>query len=223
MRKIALSFATFILWIAQLGQVSAAVMLSNLNSAGNDIQPVFAGTGFAVGFLTGPSCYTLNSVTLEEYGYGGPSPYFHVQLFTLGPIGSVPPPGWAFVPVAELNDAGVDPRGASLIDYTPASPLTLSPNQVYFIGASAGPGGTGNPGLIFASTQTYSLGPDWQMYIAPESNNQWELDPNYNLWVSGSPNGYGLKLEINATAVPEPSLVSMLLVAFVAAARRRRR
>lgn len=224
MRKIAFPVVVFIFLFAQLSQATGAVMLSNLNPAGGDIQGVFAGTGFAVGFVTGPSGYTLDSVTLEEYGYSGPSPYFHVQLFTLGPIGSVPPPGWPLVPLAELNDAGVDPRGTSLVDYTPVSPLTLAPNQVYFISASATAGSSGYPGLIFAPTQTYSLGSGWQMYIAPQSNNQWELDPNYNLWVSASPGGYeGLKLEINATAVPEPSLVSMLLVAFVVTARQRRR
>jgi hypothetical protein len=167
-------------------------------------------------------------VTLEEYGYSGPVPFFHVQLFTGGPVGSVPPPGWPLVPVAELNDAGVDPRpwpgGTTLVDYTPANPLTLSPNQLYWIGASAGPGSAGFPGLLFAPTQTYSLGPGWQMYIAPQSFNQWELDPNYNLWVNESPGGYeGLKLEINATAVPEPSLVSMFLVGSLIVGKGRRR
>src|SRR5215469_16991009 len=102
-------------------------MVFNLDAAGTDIQPVFEGTGFSVGFITGASGYSLDSVEVPEHGYAGPASYFHVQLYSLGPLGSVPPPGWPLIPVAELNNAGTPPLGGdtTLVEYTPGSPLTL--------------------------------------------------------------------------------------------------
>ena len=73
------------------------------------------------------------------------------------------------------------------------------------------------PSVIFASSESYTLGGDWQMYT-DSTFNQWALDPNYNLWIQEAPNGYeGLKLEIDASPIPEPSVVSTLLVALAIA------
>jgi len=146
--------------------VAAAAMVSNLHAAGNDIQPIFRTNGFAVGFLTGAGSYNLDSVKLLEYGYAGPVSYFHVELYSLGPLGSVPAPGWPLVPVAELANAGTVPSGGSttLVQYNPAGPLTLSPSQVYFIGVTGDAGSPGVPSAIFASSESYTLGGDWQIH-----------------------------------------------------------
>jgi len=145
-------------------------VVSNLDAIGSDIQPQFPGMGAAVGFTTGPDTFSLNSVTLALNGYGGPEPHFHVQIYTLGAPGSVPPPGWPLVPYAELFNAGA-PAGATLVSYTPGARATLSPHQTYFVGAMVSTGGPPTS-LIFAASETYTTAPGWQMYVAPESNNQ---------------------------------------------------
>jgi hypothetical protein len=96
------------------------------------------------------------------------------------------------------------------VQYNPGGPLTLSPSQVYFIGVTGDAGSPDVPSVIFASSESYTLGADWQMYVSP-SMNQWMFDPNYNEWVEGAPNGYeGLKLEIDASPIPEPRVVPIL-------------
>jgi hypothetical protein len=196
-------------------------MVSNLDAAGDDIQPIFFTNGFAAGFLTGAGSYNLDSVKLPEYGYSGPVSYFHVELYSLGPVGSVPPPGWPLVPVAQLSNAGTLPSGGTttLVEYHPGGPLTLSPGHVYFIGVTGDAGSPGVPSVIFASSESYTVGADWQMYVSA-SMNQWMFDPNHNEWVEGAPNGIeGLKLEIDASPIPEPTVVSILSVALVIASR----
>jgi len=204
-----------------LSQAEAASVVSNLDPAGGDIQPQFSGMGAAVGFTTGPSTYSLDSVTLELYGYGGPDPYFHVQLYSLGAPGSVPAPGWPLVPSAELFNTGTA-SGATLVSYAPGAPVTLSPNHTYFIGATVSLGGSPTS-LMFAPSEAYNTAQGWQMYVAPQSNNQWKLDESSGLWISGAPSGFeGLKLEIDATAVPEPGSIALGFAALLLISRARR-
>jgi hypothetical protein len=97
MKRVALRLALLVLLAGRSERAAAAAMVSNLDAAGDDIQPIFATNGFAVGFITGAGSYNLDSVKLPEYGYAGPVSYFHVELHSPGPLGSVPAPGWPLV------------------------------------------------------------------------------------------------------------------------------
>jgi hypothetical protein len=229
-------FAAGILLVvgAGTGFAQPTILINNLNAPGpgngniGDIQAVLPGTGYAVGFLNGATPYQLNSVTLEFIGTSLPAAGFGVELYCAGQPGSVPPPGWPFVPYGQLGNPTIDPQPThwpgqtAYITFTPTAPIILTPFSLFWIGASEAANGNNNNGLLFAYSQTYSVAGGVQMYTSASSWNQWELDPTYNEWVPGSPNGYeGLKLELTGTVVPEPGAWALLLAGCAAFAGRK--
>ena len=219
-------FAAGILLVlgADAGFAQPITLVNNLNAPGpgggviGDIETVVPGAGFAVGLLTpSTTAYQVDSVTLEFIGNSLPSAGLGVQIYSFGPPGSVSPPGWPFVPAGVLGNPTINPQPTqwpgqtTYVTFTPTSPITLAPSFGYWIGVSEAANGNDNNGLLFALSQTYTVGGGAQVYSSNTGWNQWELDPNTGQWIEASPNGYeGLKFELTATPIPEPAGLSLL-------------
>lgn len=203
MKSFHTSLLAFTTALAILGSASAATVVSNFGEIGSGGLTITS--GFASGQAlstpaTGPG-WTLDSLTftLRETATGGS---MTVALYSdaSGDPGSL---------LATLT--GASPSGGTFTDYTyiPTSSFTLNPNSTYFVVLSA----TSPSDYEWLETNTAESGdPGWT--IADISRRD----------VGGTPfNGSPLRMEVNATAVPEPSGVLLSLAGLGSLVIRRRR
>jgi hypothetical protein len=102
------------------------------------------------------------------------------------------------------NLSGFAPSAGGLFSYTPSSGLILLPDTFYFI-------------VVTANTLVATGAYDWSAAnFGLDPNNQWWLDNVYFSSTDGSnwaaSRSHIFQLGIYATAVPEPSAISLILL-----------
>jgi hypothetical protein len=108
------------------------------------------------------------------------------------------------------------------VDFSSSTTLSLAPHSAYVIAATEAPNGNDDNALRFGYSESYSVASDWQLYPA-QNDNQWYLDPEFG-WVDESPDGLdGMVLEVNATPVPEPTALGLLVAGAAVISRRTHR
>jgi hypothetical protein len=229
MKRILL-FLAVTLSLVPRSTVQAAAMIYNLAAPGpsggiGDIHGIYPGYGNGVSFQTGADPYVINSVTLEHYNYHGPSSFFHVQVFQVESTPSGP-----VTLCGELGNSAIDPRptqwpgSTTFVNYTPSSPIILTPNTSYLVAASESADSPTYDSLLFAYSISYAATPDWTLYPTA-IHHMWRLTPlsgwpDSGHWALG---GGPLKLEVDASPVPEPSVLAIVSACGAAWAVRKRR
>lgn len=200
--------------IASAQSAGPQAMISNLSQpylgqgAGN-FEGVSVGSGYGFAFTTGSSPYALDAVTLEEMG--GPGT---LQVELLAAQSGV------FSAVDQLGNPTVDsrptqfPGTTSFIDYSPVTPIILSPNTSYIVAAYEPDSGGDDTTLTF-NVNSYSVLADWSVYtgITPTLHYSGPNPPStVSVGTIGQPGQWrrdtadgGLVIEIDATPVPEPN------------------
>ena len=202
--------------------VFAAPMISNLNqlwpgpSMGN-FEAVLPGHGYGFMFQTGSLPFYFNSAVLEEVG--GPGTV-QVSLYTVqgDPLAGRNP---SLVLAGALVNHVVDSRPTqwpgytSFIDYSAANPITLQPNTYYLIAATQPVNGDNNTALTFNFNYSYDVAGDWTVDQAvPSGWTYFGVNPPtspFSGWMPDDSPG-SIKIEVNATPVPEPGSYLVLLL-----------
>ena len=237
---------------AAAGSAQTIPLLYNLDaptpppSLIGDIRTLIPGQGFGVGLTTGATTYSVASLTLEFIGNSLPaSRPLNIQILSFGQAGSVPSPGVPLVPYGQLLNPTLSllqtpwPGSTVFVNFTPATQILLQPNTSYVIGAWEDTTGNDDNGMLFGLSPAYTYSGDVQQPLSDRPK-QYELgpfappplpgEPDYpnNIWVSrGIGGGEAPVLELDVTAVPEPSTWVLLSVAlamtFVVRCRKERR
>ncbi len=188
---------------SRLVQAQGTIYLSNLGQTSAGSNPVGNNSWLAAGFFTGPNAggYTLNSVQLGMTDASGSPSGFTVMLYARsGNITTIVPGN----SLGTLNGS-TDPSTSGVYTYT-ASGLTLSPSTHYYIVLTAGTA-VANGAYDWSFMNTFSYNPDdsWEGSVTLGSNNgsSWA-------WLGGnSPQFDYSQFALNATAIPEPSVLSL--------------
>ena len=205
-------------------------MLSNLgatwpNQGIGDIGLVFSGQSFGMSFQTGNTPYGIDSITLEHFEYSALAAQdFDLQIFRIGNKLPGPNPNvWSVSLLGELGNPVIDPRptqwpgSTTFVTYTPVTTFTLEPNTSYLVAAVRPTDGLGSVNLMFAPG-AYVASDGWSEKGFP-FNSQWA---NWGSgWTLRDP-AYKLKLEVNATPVPEPGSSAVILLGLAVISRQRR-
>jgi hypothetical protein len=185
------------------------VYLSNLDQASIGSLAVGSNSWGAGVFHAGnnPGGYMLNSVELAMANASGNPSSLQVMIYTAGGGGYVP-----FSYVGTLNGS-LDPVTAGVYTFTPAVPITFLANDAYAI-------------VLTSGTAVAGGAYEWS-YGAANSYNPsggWHTPPGglASAWTSstGSPSSWSLhanggafpQFAIEATAVPEPGVVSLIIL-----------
>ena len=202
MKKLIIMFVVTLL-ASRLVQAQGTIYLSNLGQTSAGSNPVGNNSWLAAGFFTGPNAggYTLNSVQLGMTDASGSPSGFTVMLYARsGNITTIVPGN----SLGTLNGS-TDPSTSGVYTYT-ASGLTLSPSTHYYIVLTAGTA-VANGAYDWSFMNTFSYNPDdsWEGSVTLGSNNgsSWA-------WLGGnSPQFDYSQFALNATAIPEPSVLSL--------------
>lgn len=198
--------------------VEAVETISNLMvpSTTGTIGPIHSlgpGQTFAGRFATGADPYTLNIVTLEHLVIGSFVAYppeakqFRLQLYKETGVR-------AFEHVANLGNPVLDPRSTifptatAFFSYTPAAAVVLDPNSTYVVAASTTPDGPGyETHLLFARTHDFTSSAGWQRLRDLSGNFDGGLVTGWRSSDYFEP----LKFAVDATLVPEPSVLNFAI------------
>jgi hypothetical protein len=212
----------FCLGRAAAGPVPAGPMISNLNhlwpgqSMGN-FETVLPGYGYGFMFGTGANPYSLDSVVFQELGGLGT---VHVSLYAVqGDPLAGPNPNLIFA--GTLGNPVIDPRPTqwpgytSFIDYSPVNSITLAPDTYYLIAATEPVNGDDNTALTFNFNDTYDVAGDWTADQAVPSawtyyGSQPPSSPFHGWMYDYTPGS--IKVEVNASPVPEPCSFAVLML-----------
>jgi hypothetical protein len=176
-----------------------------------NIQAVTPDQRFGFGFTGGADPSRLDSVVLEHIDYPGSLQSFAVELYQIngfGPFGSV-----SVSYLGSLGNAVIDsrptqwPGDTTHVRYSSASDLIIEPGNQYMIAALEPADGINQTGLLFAEAGSgYSFSDGW----STTSPYRFFGDSS-GTWISGGFVSSGdLKIEITASLVPEPSMVTLL-------------
>jgi hypothetical protein len=186
--------------------------LSNLGQPSTGGLPVGSDSWLAAAFITGPKAagYSLDSIQLAMTDASGNPSDFTVMLCSNGPIAFAPGP------VLGTLSGSLSPVSSGIYTYTPASNLTLSPGNRYFI-------------VITAGTAVADGAYEWSLAGAPpyDPSSGWVevggvfTSSNGSSWPLPT-DGY-FQFAIAATAVPEPSMLGLLALGGFFLVRHRRK
>ncbi len=191
----------------QVSQAQGIVYLSNLGQTSTGGTTVGSDSWLATQFITGFNAggYSLNSIQLAMADAVGDPGGFTATLYTFG--GSLAGAQYPGVSLGDLNGS-VNPATGGLYTYTPTSDLILSPNTSYFIVLAAGTAvaaGAYEWSVETTSSDNFSSSDDWAGFVSFESSagSSWKT-------IGGSyPNFIVPQYAINATAIPEPGVLSL--------------
>jgi hypothetical protein len=200
MKKIIVLFivSTF---AGQLVQAQGITYLSNIGQSSVGNLAVGSDSWYAAQFFTGDNTggYVLDSVQLGMADASGNPNSFTVMIYGTGNNPSAVLPGNS---LGSLSGS-LNPVTAGTYSYTPASSLTLLPNTDYFIVLTAGTAvANGAYEWSFAGANSYNPSGRWGASGVTTSNN----GSSWSRTVADFP-----EYAITATAVPEPSAVSLIL------------
>jgi hypothetical protein len=168
---------------------------------------VLPGKGFGIDLTTGPTAYSVDSLTLEFQGNTLPGPAFDAQILTAGPYQDPP-----FSPYGQLGNPTFSsqptqwPGITSFINFTPSSPIVLQPGTTYIIALSEAANGNNGNALRFSGygpASAYTYGGD-----VVDSTYADDFALNNGVWSEASFASPILALQ--ATAVPEPKSWTLL-------------
>jgi hypothetical protein len=191
-----------ITYVSNLGQTSSGAV-----SVGSD-------SWYAADFITGNNAggYALNSIQLAMTDASGGPNGFTVMLYS-SVSGIATFPGTGLGTLA----GSADPTAAGAYTYAPVSSLTLAPNTYYFIVLTAGTT-VANGAYDWSVTGTSSPGYNsyhWggEIFFADSTDG--------SHWSYTSAN-YG-QFSLDATATPEPGVISLFALGGLLVAFRRRK
>jgi hypothetical protein len=200
MKKIIIMFVVGLL-TQQITQAQGTVYLSNLGQTSIGSETVGSDSWRAAAFETGnnTSGYTLNSVQLAMTVVSGSPDEFAVMLYAQSGNPSSTFPGSSI----DSLSGSANPSVGGIYTYI-APDVTLSPNTFYFIVITAGTAvANGAYEWSYVNVNSYnqsggwsSLGSGW----TSSDGSSWNR-------IAGAP-----QYAITATAIPEPSTVSLILL-----------
>jgi hypothetical protein len=180
--------------------------LSSLSPISTSSLPVGSDYWLAAGFGTGnnASGYTLNSIQLGMTGASGNPTGFTVMIYA-----STPLPASGIFPTSSLGtlSGSTNPATAGIYTYTDDSNLTLLPHTAYYIVLTAGTavanGAYSWSESAYPPNSSVGWGDDNAVLHSSNGISGWTSDP--------SPYPYSgiAQFAINATAVPEPDVLSL--------------
>lgn len=194
---------------AEIPEVRAAVMVSNLNETPVSSFPVGQSNWWAGNqFITDASAasFQLDSVTLSMDTAMNTGGGFFVAIYSNG----VGEPGTQL----ELLSGVANPATAGEYTYT-STGLTLAPNTSYWVVAGIS-GGTGiYPWKVENDAEVHFTGP-WQ--IPSTDTHITSFQNGGDNWRNDLPHdGFARLFSVSATAIPEPATMQVLLFGGVAA------
>jgi len=181
--------------------------LSNLGQSSTGSLAVGSDSWLAIPFYTGANTdgYELNSVQLAMTDASGSPSGFTVMLYGLANI-----PG-AFYPGSSLGSLNGSTAPVTTGTYTYAAPanLTLSPATAYFLVLMAGTTvANGANNLSIGSANSYNPSGGWGVYETDAGKYaEYFQSSDGSTW---NANGSYLQFAVNATAAPEPGVMSLL-------------
>jgi len=184
--------------------------LSNLGQASAGSVAVGSNSWVSFAFQTGSdaSGYALNSVQLAMMDASGNPSGFTVFLYSAT---AVPGLGYPYIPVSEIGTVNnsLSPTTAGIYTFTAVSNLTLAPNKNYCIVLTGGTGiGDGAYELNYTGATSNMINNDWVgLQTITISTNGLNTHPisSYTLAYDNL-----AQFAINATVIPEPSLLGLL-------------
>jgi hypothetical protein len=187
----------------QIAQGQGVAYVSNLGQTSTGSSSVGNNAWLAADFITGTNAngYTLNSVQLAMTNATDSPSDFTAMIYSAVAFTSINPGS-----NLETLNGSANPSTSGIYIYTDVSNLMLSPNTYYFIVLTAGTAVT-TGAYSWSVTDTPSSGYNgyhWggEVFFADSSNgSSWNYTPGI----------YG-QFAINATAVPEPSAISLILL-----------
>jgi hypothetical protein len=203
MKIIMSSVITFavVLLAPQITQAQGTMTyLSSLSQTSTGSPSVGSDSWLAAPFITGPNAsgYSLNSIQLGMADASGNPSGFTAMLYSAIITGAI-------LPGSSLGtlDGSLNPVIGGIFTYTPVSSLTLSPHTYYFIVLTAG---------TTIANGAYS----WSMStFPPSSSGDWSAG-NVVLQSGNGTSGWSptpylgiAQFAINATAIPEPGVLSL--------------
>jgi hypothetical protein len=193
------------LFAPQITQAQGTITyLSNLGQPSTNSAAVGSDSWLAMSFATGTNAggYALDSVQLAMADGSGTPSDFTVMLYSAIYTG-------VFLPASSLGalNGSTDPVAGGIFTYIDNSSLVLSPNTPYFIVVTAGtPVANGAYEWSRASSAYYNPSGGWQAPFEPIGAVECK-SANGSSWY-----GVGIygQFAIDATAVPEPGVLSLL-------------
>ena len=190
------------LWSPQIAQAQGTVYVSNLGLPSAGSVSVGNNSWLATDFETGTNAggYLLNSVQLALTDATGNPSGFSAMIYDVNPKSIAgAEPGSS---VCALNGS-LDPVGAGIYTYSPASSLMLSPSTEYFIVLTAGTAvADGAYQWSVTSTDAPTLSGGWNGAHIPLSSSD---GVNWGPFASTY-----AQFAISGTPVPEPSTLGLL-------------
>ncbi len=202
MKKIISSIVIFVLGltIPQLAQAQGTVYFTNLGLSTTGSAAVSSNSWFAAGFYTGTNVggYFLNSIQVSLTNATGNPPSLAAMIYNdIGVAGAQPGTNQAAL-------LGIDnPLAGGIYSYTNGSNFILAQNTSYFI-------------VLMTGAATTNGAYQWNVTGTPTSGYN-----NYH-WAGGTiflnstdglnwthPSGIYGQFGINATAIPEPGIISL--------------
>jgi hypothetical protein len=208
-RTFALSSASiFFGLVCAVRGLASGILVSDLNQSNTGSYNFGSGHWFAVPFQTGSSAISVQQVNLlmQQYQQVADKPFVDIYTDNGSLLPAVQVPGATFNPQPTLTSTmGVNAFNAS-------SPVILQANTTYDLvvgtqtldgfwawGLVSGPGAAGPGGQILADATERTQG-----------------------WATLNPPGTTFGFDLVGTTVPEPSMMSLLTVAFGAFVLRKR-
>lgn len=185
----------------QIVQAQGTVYLSNLDQAPVGSLTVGYPPWQAAGFFTGSnsSGYLLNNVQLAMTNASVNATNFSIMVYRESSA-SVAPGG----SLGNL-DGSTNPMTAGIYTYIPALGFTLLPNSYYFIVLGAGfnpPVGLGHYGWNYTDSNAYNPSGGWSI------TGFWTSSNSGAGWTPSAVGNFP-QYALNATAVPEPGVLSL--------------
>jgi hypothetical protein len=191
----------------QMLQAQGTMYLSNLDQPSVGSLAVGSNSWVAGMFVVSnnPSGYGLNSIELAMKDAAGSPGAIQAMIYASGPGGLYP--GFS---IGTLTSS-LDPVTAGVCTFTPAAPLTFSPNNAYAIVLTSGTAvADGAYEWSYGGANAYNSSGGWYTLLGGAAG----------AWISsnGSPISWHPNISafpqfaIEATAVPEPGVLSLIIL-----------
>jgi hypothetical protein len=196
----------------QIAQAQGTIYLSNLDQSPTASLAAGSDSWLAGIFQTGTNAggYVLNSIQLAMADASGTPGGFKVMLYA--------PAGGSFFPGRSLGtlNGSLDPVASGIYSYSPATILTLAPNVAYSIVLTGmTPVAAGAYEWSYAGMNSYNPTGGWS-YMGT-----WTSSNGSSPWTASG--GAFPQFAVDAAIVPEPGVLSLLLLGGYFLVRHRRK
>ncbi len=188
----------------QVLRAQGTTYMSNLNQPSIGSLAVASNSWMAGIFFAGnnPDGYTLNSVELAMANASGNPADLRVMIYYAGGGGAVPA-----YSIGTLTGS-LDPVSAGIYTYTPAEPITFARNSPYAIVLTSGTAVAGGSyQWSYAGTNSYDPIGGWSTLPSTLAGVYSSINGSQGSWVKNT--SAFPQYSIEATAVPEPGVLSL--------------